>query len=238
MVAEEMNTAPLARVSATPLAPNRMVSVCTALTTTLTTMSADFAASAGVLAPLPPSATNRCTESAETSQPVTSRPARRSEVAMPKPIEPSPMTATRGLADSGMRRSLRVSILATIRRRLASGYHGLAALPKHEKRLRKQGYVHERNKDPRGNLPPRPLAVRARADAGLVRQHQRETRRWRLAGDADQRLARLARSGADVAARPRRPAGIRRRADQGSSAAHRALPDLHRRPRGRASAFD
>ena len=73
-----------------------MVSVCAALTTTLTTMSAALAASAGVLAPLPPSATNRATVSAETSQPVTSKPARRSEVAMPKPIEPSPMTATRG----------------------------------------------------------------------------------------------------------------------------------------------
>ena len=118
MVAEEMNTAPLPKVSATPLAPNRMVSVWAALTTTLTTMSADLAASAGVLAPLPPSATNRFTESAETSQPVTSRPARRSEVAMPKPIEPSPMTATRGLADSGMRRSLNGFYFATIRRRL------------------------------------------------------------------------------------------------------------------------
>src|SRR4029079_5886542 len=106
MVADETNTAPLPRVSATPLGPNRMASVWAALTTTLTTTSADFAASAGVLAPLPPSATNRFTDSAETSQPVTSRPARRSEVAMPKPIEPSPMTATRGLADSGMRRSL------------------------------------------------------------------------------------------------------------------------------------
>ena len=41
-----------------------------------------------------------------TSQPVTSNPARRSEVAMPKPIEPSPMTAMRGFgdADSVMRR--------------------------------------------------------------------------------------------------------------------------------------
>ena len=86
-----------------------MVSVWAALTTTLTTISADFAASAGVPAPLPPSATNRFTESAETSQPVTSSPARRSEVAMPNPIEPSPMTATRGLADFGMRRSLDVS---------------------------------------------------------------------------------------------------------------------------------
>jgi len=96
MVAEEMNTASLASVSAIPLAPNKMASVCAALTTTLTMTSAPFAASAGVLAPLPPSLTNRATASAETSQPVTSKPARRSEVAMPKPIDPSPMTATRG----------------------------------------------------------------------------------------------------------------------------------------------
>ena len=48
-----------------------------------------------------------------------------------------------------------------------------------------------RNKTPRGNLPPRPLAVRARADAGLVGQYQRAARRRRLAGDADQCLARL-----------------------------------------------
>jgi hypothetical protein len=68
-------------------------------------MSAALAASAGVLAPLPPSATKRATESAETSQPVTSKPDRRNEVAMPKPIEPSPMTATRGLV-SGMRHFL------------------------------------------------------------------------------------------------------------------------------------
>ena len=47
------------------------------------TMSAVFAPSAGVPAPLPPSATERLTVSAETSQPVTSSPARRSEVAMP-----------------------------------------------------------------------------------------------------------------------------------------------------------
>src|ERR1700716_16212 len=108
MVAEEINTASLGKVSATPSAPNKMVSVCAALTTTLTTISAALAASAGVLAPLPPSATNRATESAETSHPVTSKPARRSEVAMPKPIEPSPMTATRGfgVTFSGMRQFL------------------------------------------------------------------------------------------------------------------------------------
>src|SRR5258708_10275269 len=52
----------------------------TTLFRSLTTMSAALAASAGVLAPLPPSATNRATVSAETSQPVTSKPARRSEV--------------------------------------------------------------------------------------------------------------------------------------------------------------
>ncbi len=65
----------------------------------------------------------------------------------------------------------------------------------------------------------RPLAVRARADAGIVGQHQRETRRRRLAGDADQRLARLSRPGADVAARRRRQARLRRCPDQGSAAA-------------------
>jgi len=51
MVAEETNTAPFASVSATPSAPNRMVSVCAALTTTLTAMSAFLAASASVFAP-------------------------------------------------------------------------------------------------------------------------------------------------------------------------------------------
>ena len=99
MVAEETNTVSFAMVSAAPFAPNRMASVWAALTTTLTITSAPFAASAGVLAPLPPSFTNLATASAETSQPVTSKPARRSELAMPKPIEPSPMTATRGFTD-------------------------------------------------------------------------------------------------------------------------------------------
>src|SRR3954452_19953598 len=56
-----MNTASLASVSATPSLPNRMVSVCAALTTTLTTMSALLAASVGVFAPRPPSETNRAT---------------------------------------------------------------------------------------------------------------------------------------------------------------------------------
>src|SRR3954468_1175444 len=124
-----MNTAPLARVSATPPAPNKMVSVCAALTTTLTTISASLAACAGVFAPLPPSATKRATLSAETSQPVTSNPARRSEVAMPKPIEPSPITAMRGFADSDIDD---FSPMPHSRHGLTSGYHGLAPLPKRE----------------------------------------------------------------------------------------------------------
>src|SRR5215470_16270713 len=129
MVAEEMNTAPLASVSATPPAPNRIASVCAALTTTLTAMSAFLAASAGVFAPLPPSATKRATLSAETSQPVTSKPARRSEVAMPNPIEPRPITVMRGFADSDIRRFLFASAMPC---GLAPAYHGLAALPKRE----------------------------------------------------------------------------------------------------------
>ena len=48
----------------------------------------------------------------------------------------------------------------------------------------------------------------------------------------------FARPGADVAARRGWTAGIRRRPDQGSAAAHRALPDPRRGARGGASAFD
>src|ERR1700694_3561210 len=169
MVAEDTNTASFTRVSATPSLPNRMASVWAALTTTLTTMPAPLAASAGVLAPVPPSATNRATASAETSQPVTSKPARRNEVAMPKPIEPSPMTATRGFGatDSVIRRSLKVSSQPKFGCGFAPRYHGLAALPKHERTL-KTGWHHDGKQGTRGNLPPRPLPVRARADAGLL----------------------------------------------------------------------
>src|SRR5260221_6060843 len=229
MVAEETNTAPFARVSATPSLPSRMVSVCAPLTTPLTTMSAPFAASAGVFAPPPPSATNRATASSETSQPVTSRPARLSEVAMPKPIEPSPMTATRAfeVTDSGMRQFLWDSSRPTFESGFAPRYHGLAALPKHETR-RQKGCCHDRNQGPRGNLPPRPVAVRARADAGLVGQYQRKTRR-RLAGEAHQCLARLARPGASVSASPPAPAGDRRCPHQGRAAAYGLVPDA--RPR-------
>src|SRR5258708_1701970 len=239
MVAEETNTAPFARVSATPSLPNRMVSVCAPLTTTLTTMSAPFAASAGVFAPPPPSATNRATASSETSQPVTSRPARLSEVAMPKPIEPSPMTATRAfeVTDSGMRQFLWDSSRPKFESGFAPRYHGLAALPKHETR-RQKGCCHDRNQGPRGNLPPRPFAVRARADAGLVGQYQRKTRRRRLAGDPDQRLSRLTRPGAAVAGRHPGPARLRRCPDEGSAAAYGLVSDARLCARGGASAFD
>src|SRR3984893_2338841 len=221
MVAEETNTASVASVSTTPSLPNKMVSVWAALRTTLTTIPAPWAASAGVLAPLPPSATNRATASADTSQPVTSKPARRSEVAMPDPIEPSPMTATRGFGmfASCMRFFLwRFLLSRNSKTAFVSPYHGLAALPKHETR-RQRGCCHDRKQDPRRNLPARPLAVRARADARLLGQYQREARRRRLACDADQRLARLSRSGAAVAALARRPARLRRCPDQGSAAA-------------------
>ena len=202
MVAEETNTASLGRVSATPSAPNRMASVCAALTTTLTTISASFAASAGVLAPPPPSATNRATLSAATSQPVTSKPARLSEVAMPKPIEPSPMTATRGFLVSGIRRFLWF-LTAVIGSPLS--LLGITAWPRCQSMRQggKKGLNHERNQNPRGDLPARPLAVRARTDAGLIGQYQREAGGRRLPGDADQCLARLSRPGTAVAARRR-----------------------------------
>ena len=66
----------------------------------------------------------------------------------------------------------------------------------------------------------------------------RQTRRWRLAGDADQRLARFPRPGTAVAAGCDRPAPLRRRPDQGSAAAYARCTRPARRARGRASAFD
>jgi hypothetical protein len=60
-----------------------MASVCAAFTTTETTMPVSCAASAGVAAPAPPSATKRATVAGLTSQPVTWKPARFSDCAMP-----------------------------------------------------------------------------------------------------------------------------------------------------------
>ncbi len=96
-----MKTAPLARVSATPLAPNRMASVWAALTTTLTTMSAAFRrlrrrfGAVAAVGHEPRHGIRRDVAAGDLE------PARRSEVAMPNPIEPSPMTAMRGFADFG-----------------------------------------------------------------------------------------------------------------------------------------
>jgi hypothetical protein len=95
MVAQETKTPPFAKVSAAPFLPNRMDSVCAAFTTTDTTISAVRAASAGVAAPCPPAATKRATAASSTSHPVTAKPARFSDRAMPDPIEPNPITAMR-----------------------------------------------------------------------------------------------------------------------------------------------
>src|ERR1700757_827248 len=124
-----------------------MVLVCAALSTTLTTMPAPFAASAGVLAPFPPSLTKRSTTSAETSQPVTSKPLRFREVAMPKPIEPSPITAIFGLSAEDIRRFLGVLVEG-----VAPAYHALAALPKHE-RTPKTGSRHDQHNERRDEAP-------------------------------------------------------------------------------------
>jgi ribulose-5-phosphate 4-epimerase/fuculose-1-phosphate aldolase len=55
---------------------------------------------------------------------------------MPNPIEPSPMTATRGFtgAESGMRQFLGGSSWPEFVAGLALGYHGLAVLPKRERK--------------------------------------------------------------------------------------------------------
>src|SRR5581483_5812489 len=137
----------------------------------------------------------------------------------------------RGWAEEVMWRSL------TLFTNLSPAYHGLAALPKRET-TPEEGCCHERNKTPRGHLPPGPLFVRARPDAGLLRQYFGQAGRRRLAGDADQCLARLPRSGEAVAARCGRPAPVRRRSDQGSAAAQRAVRNAWRSPRGRPSALD
>ena len=154
---------------------------------------------------------------------------------MPNPIEPSPMTAMRFCeADSGMRRSLFSLLGSRITRlgRAAKAWDKPAEEAAHERnqmnetRLREEICRLGRSLFERGLTPGSSGNISVR------------TRRRRLAGDADQCLARLARSGAAVAARRRRQARLRRCADQGSAAAHRAVPDPQRRARGGASAFD
>src|SRR5271165_1821984 len=146
MVADETNTVSLASVSTTPSLPNITVSVWAALRTTQMTISAPLAASAGVLAPLPPSETKRPIKSAETSQPVTSKPLRLSEVAMPKPIEPSPIMAMRGFEDSDMWRFPGFLVTAIL---AAARPLGITAWPRCQS-VRQGGNGHQRYKNPRG----------------------------------------------------------------------------------------
>ena len=94
MVAQESITAPGVIAAAAPSSPNRADSVCAALTTTQRTTSAPVAASAGVLAEFPPRAANRVTVSTFRSYPVTEKPSRSSEDAIPDPIDPRPITLT------------------------------------------------------------------------------------------------------------------------------------------------
>jgi hypothetical protein len=94
-VAEETKTPPLANAAAPPCGPNRIASVCAAVTTTETTAAVSLAVSAGVAAPWPPAAANRAAAAGSTSHPVTAKPARSSDYAMPTPIDPRPITAMR-----------------------------------------------------------------------------------------------------------------------------------------------
>jgi hypothetical protein len=59
-VAEETKTPPLANAAAPPCGPNRIASVCAAVTTTETTAAVSLAVSAGVAAPWPPAAGEPC----------------------------------------------------------------------------------------------------------------------------------------------------------------------------------
>ena len=97
-VAHEITTAPGRRCatippSSRPCPPNSTASVCAAFSTTETTASSEPATSAASPAS-PPSARSRSTASGFRSTPWTRCPARRSEPAMPKPMEPRPKRAT------------------------------------------------------------------------------------------------------------------------------------------------
>ena len=77
-----------------PLGPNNTASVCAALTTTLTTTSHAAPSSATLLHAWPPSLANLSATSWRTSKTCTSKPARRSEAAMPEPMAPNPINPT------------------------------------------------------------------------------------------------------------------------------------------------
>ncbi len=159
---------------------------------------------------------------------------------MPNPIEPSPMTAMRGLADAGMRRSLNVSLLAAHPAGgFASGYHGWPrcqsvgkrfrtdrAIRMSETKIREEICRLGRSLFERGLTPGSSGNISVKLDDGgwLVTPTNASL------GSLDP--ARMSQLGAG------RTAGFRRRPDQGSAPAHRALPDPHRRAGRGASAFD
>jgi hypothetical protein len=87
---------------------------------------------------------------------------------------------------------------------LLLAYHGLAALPKHETKLKTDGGKDDAESETRMSETKLREDIcrfgRSLFERGLIGQYQRPARRRRLAGDADQCLARLPRSGEDVAA--------------------------------------
>ena len=147
---------------------------------------------------------------------------------MPNPIEPSPITATRGFGWIQAYGGPSAFPCRHCSGGFASGYHGLAALPKRETRrqnrdtamtetrLREEICRLGRSLFERGLTPGSSGNISVKLDDGG----------W-LVTPTNASLGFLdpART---VAARRRRPAGLRRRADQGSAAAYRALPDPQR----------
>ncbi len=88
------NTLPGRIASATPPLPNSTSSVCAALTTTDTTTSQARASAAALALAVPPSRANVSATPGRTSNTCTSKPARRSDCAMPLPMAPRPITPT------------------------------------------------------------------------------------------------------------------------------------------------
>jgi len=94
IVAQETITPPRFICAAAPSAPNNRASVCAALTTTTTRTSASSAASAAQPAAEPPAWTSLATAAPLMSYPTRSRPLPAIEIAIPRPIEPKPITPT------------------------------------------------------------------------------------------------------------------------------------------------
>ncbi len=105
-VAHCMTRPPLRSFATAPPSPNSTVSTCCALTTATTSASADAAACAGVAASVPPAAAKASRAGALGSTPVTLWPPFNRFFAMPRPIEPRPTKATRGVLLSAMDQAL------------------------------------------------------------------------------------------------------------------------------------